>query len=155
MIHQHSEEELRTLQRNVVDAVLKARPEPGGFPPIAAVSSSTFEGFIGRQLYWHVRGALDEGEEPPNEWIAHPDTIIVENVAIAVGVEALEAFSNTYEKSGELVGAAHMSWAASLIKDIDSSQFNDLVFRTADLIELANDEEAASFESAVLGLAFG
>ena len=154
MIHQHSDEELRTLQRKVVDAVLAARPEPGGFPPIAAVSLSTFEGFIGRQLYWHLRGALDEGEEPPNEWIAHPDTIIVENVAIAVGLEALEAFSNTYEKSGELVRAAHMSWAASLIKDIDSSQFNDLVFRTADLLDLANDDKSASFESAVLGVAF-
>ena len=50
--------------------------------------------------------------------------------------------------------AAHMSWAASLLKGIDQSQSNDLVFRTADLLELANDEEAASFESIVLGVAF-
>ena len=78
----------------------------------------------------------------------------MENVAIAVGLEALEAFSNKYEKSRELVGADHMSWAASLIKGIDQSQFNDLVFRTADLLELANDEEVVSFESAVLGVAF-
>ena len=98
MIHQHSEEELRTLQRKVVDAVLAARPEPGGFPPIAAVSLSTFEGFIGRQLYWHLRGALDEGEKPPNEWIAHPDNTIVENVAIAVGLETLEAFSSIRDR---------------------------------------------------------
>ena len=95
VISQHSEDELCALQRSVVDAALAARPEPDGFPLSSEhAAPNSFEGYVVRQLYWHMRGALAEGEELPNAWIAHPDAIVMANLAVAVGVDALLSLSS-------------------------------------------------------------
>ena len=63
VISQHEGSELRMLQHDVVEGVLAARPEPGGFDEYAP--AGTFDGYVARQLHWHIRGALaDEGEPP-------------------------------------------------------------------------------------------
>ena len=76
----------------------------------------SFEAFVARHLYWHMRQALEEGTEPPMAWLAHEDVVIIANAASAVGLEALAAFSETREKAGELVSAARCSWAATWMK---------------------------------------
>ena len=154
VIHQHSDAELRALQRSVVDIFLAARPMPDGFRASTFTAAGTFEGYAARQLFWHFRGALEEGEEPPDAWIVHTDTAVVSNAAGAVGLDAVMALSKAREGAGELVRAAEASWAASLMKDIDMMTLNDLVFRTADLLESANDQRAAQFECRVLAVAF-
>ena len=63
-IRQHTESGLISMQKAVVDEILAARPDAGGFRHTA--STGTFEGYVVRHLYWHFRGALAEGEEPPD-----------------------------------------------------------------------------------------
>ena len=154
VIDQKSEEDLRELQDSVVGVVLAARPEPQGFHPIEHALDS-FEAFVARHLYWHMRQALKEGTEPPMAWLAHEDVVIIANTASAVGLEALAAFSETREKAGELVSAARCSWAATWMKGIDQKSYNDCVYRAASLLETANDKEVSVFESKVLSVAFG
>ena len=141
VIHQHSPEELRALQKSVLGAILAARPEPDGFPTSAFAAPGTFEGYVSRQLYWHFRGALEEGEDPPDAWLAHPDSVIKANVAMALGLDTLMALSDRHESAGELVRAAQASWAGSLLKSLSQSMVNDLVYRAADLLERADDKE--------------
>ena len=62
--------------------------------------------YVSRQLYWHFRGALEEGEDPPDAWLAHPDSVIKANVAMALGLDTLMARSDRHESAGELVRAA-------------------------------------------------
>ena len=159
VIHQRSTEELRMLQQSVVDAVLAARPEPKGFPPSVRAVPGSFEGYLSRQLFWHMRQALEEeeGEEPPDAWLAHPDIVIIANAAMAVGLDTLEALSASREASGELLRAAQTSWAASWIKSIDQAKYSDLIYRAADLLEqgsLQGDPQALRLENEVLSVAF-
>ena len=154
VINQHLEDDLRALQRSVVDKLLAARPEPDGFPMSEHAVANSFESYVARQLYWHMRGALAEEEQPPDAWIAHPDIVVMANLAMAVGVDALLSLSKAREGTGELVGAAQASWAASWMKGIDGLIYSDLVYRTADLLEAADDSEAADFESRALSAAF-
>ena len=46
-----------------------------------------------RHLYWHFRGALAEGEEPPDAWVAHVDEAVKVNVGQALGVAKLVQIS--------------------------------------------------------------
>ena len=154
VIHQHSFDGLRALQKSVVDAILASRPAPDGFPTSAFAAPSTFEGYTARQLFWHFRGALKESEEPPDSWIAHADDPIVSNAAMAMGLDTLAALSEARESAGDLVRAAQASWAASMMKEISQEKYFDFVYRSADLLELADDENVRTFESAVLSKAF-
>ena len=62
VINQHSEADLRALQKEVVGTILAARPEPGGFSTTDHAAPGTFEGYVARQFYVHLRGALEKGE---------------------------------------------------------------------------------------------
>ena len=136
----------RTLQRSIVDVVLAARPEPNGFVNCQYVDAGSFEGYVARHLFWHMRGALAEGEEPPDEWITHEDTTIRGNAATAVGVDALVAISAAREAAGELVRAAQASWAASNARFIDPSRHCSLVWRAIEILQHADNEQADEFE---------
>ena len=150
VIHQHSEEELHALQKSVVDAVLAARPEPGGFPTSQYTTLGTFEGYVARQLWTHFRGAIDEGSDPPDSWLGHSDNIVRINVAMAVGPEKLNTMLEAREATGELVRAAHLAWTASMTKGIAISRQQDLQYRTGNLLERAKDEESLQFYAKVL-----
>ena len=154
VINQHSEADLRALQKEVVGTILAARPEPDGFSTTEHAAPGTFEGYVARQFYVHIRGALEKGKGPPDLWLAHADVIVKVNTAVAVGLDALAALSEARESTGELVRAAHASWAASRMKGIPGSVLNDLVHRSADLLERADDKEAVTFEQEVLSVAW-
>lgn len=154
VISRHSPDELRALQKVVVDTILAARPEPDGFPATEFAAPGTFEHYVARQLYWHFRGALEEGEDPPDACLAHPDNAVKANAAMAVGLDALVALSEVRENEGELVRAAQASWAASRMKGIPMLALNDLVHRAADLLERADDKEILEFEHEVLAAAW-
>ena len=119
VINQHSKEELRALQRVVVDTVLAARPEPNGFITSEYTLRGTFDDYCARHLFWHLRGAVGEGEEPPKAWLRHSDDGIRASVAFAVGFTRLSTLSEAREAAGDLVTAAHISWAAM---NIDSDR---------------------------------
>ena len=103
VINQHTVGELQARQRDVVEAVLAARPEPDGFDEFAAADS--FGGYVVRQLHWHIRGALVYGEELPETWLIdhHQDPVVKLNAAVAVGLEKLEALSAAKEAAGQVV----------------------------------------------------
>ena len=134
--------------------VLASRPEPGGFLTSQYTALGTFEGYVARQLFWHFRGALETDEEPPDPWMTHSDKCIRANVAMAVGLDALDALSEAREAAGELVGAAQVSWTARMLKGIDFSVDYDRLYRTSDLLERADDKDALDFEMKVLNIAF-
>ena len=152
VISRHSPDELRTLQETVVNTILAARPEPKGFPCSEFATPGTFEGYVARQLYWHLRGALEEGEDPPDLWLTHPDDIVKVNTAMAVGIDDLLDLSKAREAAGDLVRAAEASWAIAKTQGT-TSMFLDMMFRTADLLERADDKDAMKFENEVLILA--
>ena len=52
------EERRRALQRVVVDTILAARPEPGGFANCQNAPVGSFERYVARELYYHMREAL-------------------------------------------------------------------------------------------------
>ena len=153
VINAHSPEELRALQKTVVDVILAARPE-NGFHTSEYTSAGSFEGYVARQIFTHFRGALGEGEEPPDAWLVHPDQAIKANVAMAVGVDGLVVLSNAREAAGELVRAAQASWVASSHKTISAATYIDFIFRTTDLLERADDTEARAFEVEALSVAW-
>ena len=154
VINQYQPSELHSLQKRVVDAVLAARPNPSGFPTSGHAAIGSFEGYVARQLFWHFQGALENGEEPPEEWLTHPDTVVISNAAMGVGLNALVTLSEAKEAAGNLVRAARISWAASQIKGIAKATRFDLIYRTADLLETAANDEAVMFELKVISAAF-
>jgi hypothetical protein len=148
-VNLHSMAELQTLQRDVVEAVLAARPQPGGFDGSAGAGS--FDGYIVRQLHWHIRGALADGE-PPDAWLIddQQDPVVKSNAAVAVGFEKLEALAAAKENAGLLVHAAKLAWEAGCLKQTSNAVRADLVYRAADLLEQANDPTVSAFESKLL-----
>ena len=154
VISRHLPDELRAMQKTVVDTILANRPEPDGFPESMFAAPGTFEHYVARQLHWNFLGALEEGEDSADAWLTHPDSIVKTNAAMAVGLDALAALSEARESAGELVRAAQASWAASMMKGISQSIFNDLVHRAAELLERADDKEALDFEHEVLATAW-
>ena len=66
-------------------ALLSSRPA-GGFPTADHSSPSTLEGYVARQLSYHMRGALAVGAVPPKEWIEHEDVAVLRSVAVAWGM---------------------------------------------------------------------
>jgi hypothetical protein len=154
VINQHTEAELRALQRDVVEAVVAARPDPDGFDEYAL--SNTFDGYIARQLFWHIRGALDAGEEPPGVWLIdrNQDPVVKVNAAAAFGFEKLEVLVAAKEAAGQLVHAAQVAWEASFLKQVPPAVRADLMYRAAGLLEEANDPAVATFELQLLAHAF-
>ena len=152
VINQHSPDELRELQAKVVVVLLAARPEPDGFPNSGFLASSTFEGYVVRNLSHHFRGAMAEGAEPPDEWLSHPDQAILVNTAMAFGVDFLTNLSEAWESAGQLVRAAHAIWTASVHKAAvpKSPVHTDMVYRAADLLERADSKEDMVFEAKVV-----
>ena len=152
-IKQHTAAGLVTIQRAVVDEILTARPDPGGFRHPSALG--TFEGYVVRHLYWHLRGALSDGEEPPDEWMGHVDEAVKMSVGSALGIEKLVTLSEAREAQGMLVRAAEAAWVASLVANLSLPEIQDQQFRAADLLEHADDAAARPFELLVGGsLAF-
>ena len=155
VINQHSEDERRALQKSVVATILAARPESGGgFPTADMAGMETFGGYCARQLYFHFRGALEEGENPPDSWLMHPDIAIKTGVALAIGLEAISALSDEQEAASELVRAAHTAHVASLHKKCTSGQTTDFLYRAAGLLERADDKEVSAFEITILRYCF-
>ena len=107
--------------------------------------------YVARCMTWHFKGSLAEDEEIPNIWLVHPDDIIKAQAAAVVGVDKLTALSEAREAAGDLVGAAEASWAGSLIPGLRSVfLYLDLLFRSQDLLERANDSQAMAFEAEVV-----
>lgn len=96
---------------------------------------------------------MAEDEMPSDALMNHPDSMVKTNVAAAVGLERLTALSNAREAEGQLVRAAQASWISSLLDTITPTVRNDMVFKTSDLLERADDETAAVFEKEVLRVA--
>ena len=70
-------------------------------------------GHVARQLFWHMRGALSEGEAPPEAWLTHQDEAVLRQVALAVGLDALVGLADSAEAAGALVVAGRFLWVAS------------------------------------------
>ena len=117
---QHSEEELRNMQKSVVAAILAARPPKDGFPSVDVVSGNRFEGYVARQMWWHIKQSLDEADNEllPENLVTHPDSIIKINAATAAGFGNLVKVSEELEAAGDLVKAATFSWLAHMPKTI-------------------------------------
>ena len=155
VINTHTAEGLRELQEGVVNTLLAARPVPEGFRDSKWTALHSLEGYVARNLHTHFRGSIIEGGEPSEPWLAHPDVIIKANLAMAVGLDTLVALSESHEAAGELVRAARISWVASVHKAIyRTALYVDMVHRTAELLERANDKEALDFELQVCPTAF-
>ena len=152
VISKHTDEELKALQHQVVKALLDARPE-GGFPTAQHSAATTFEGYVARHLFWHIKGAL-AGDEPPMEWVDHrQDLAVRQAVALAVGVEALVKMAEAKEKKTDIFGAAEVVWCAcelGALGRISTDSWNDLCYRTADLLaeipEEQKDDVVSAFE---------
>ena len=151
VINQHTEEELRALQKTTSESLLSARPETG-FSLSGAVSADTFGGYVARNIFYHFRHSLEEGQEPPDEWLEHTDEVIKLNTAMAIGFDAITKLSQEREAAGNLVKAARASYATSLLQDIPHATKTDLMYRTTDLLEQADDESAREFEKAILSM---
>ena len=110
--------------------MLAARPEPDGFDNYA--SASTFDGYVVRSLYWHIRGALGDGEEAPEAWLIdrNQDPVVKVNTAAALGLEKLEALSAAKEAGGAPVLAAKVAWEASFMKMVTPAARADRVYAT-------------------------
>ena len=63
VIHQHSEDELRSKQMDMVELLLGARPS-SGFRSAAFTAPSTLEGYVARYLSYHIKGSLKKGVMP-------------------------------------------------------------------------------------------
>ena len=122
VISKHTDEELKALQHQVVRALLEARPE-GGFLTAEHSAPGSFEGYVARHLFWHIRGALSIGgatmEAPPESWIAHEeDAAVLRAVALATGLDNLLEWADTAEAAGEHLRAAQYLYVASKLGDL-------------------------------------
>ena len=142
VISKHTEEELKALQHQVVETLLNARPREG-FPTAGYSAATTFEGYVARHLYWHMRGAL-AGDGPLMEWVDHrQDLAVRQAVALAVGQDVLVAMSKALEGRKDTLGAAELVWCASLLGGlgrVSAETWNDLIYHTADLFAKLSKE---------------
>ena len=158
VISKQTDDELKALQHEVVKALLGARPE-GGFPTAEYSAATTFEGYVARHLFWHMRGAL-AGDEPLMEWVDHrQDLAVRQAVALGVGRDALMEMSKAMEESNEFVRAAELAWCASLLGGlgrVSAEIWTDLSYHTVDLLDnlpensQGDDAVARAFEMEVL-----
>ena len=136
VISKHTDEELKALQHQVVKSLLEARPE-GGFPTAEHSTSGSFEGYVARQLFWHIRGALSVAggtmEAPPEPLIVHEeDAAVLRAVALATGLDNLLAWADTAEAAGDHFRAAQYLNVASKLGDlgrVDAQCWSDTLYR--------------------------
>ena len=136
-ISKHTEDELKALQHQMVKALLEARPE-GGFPTAEHSTSGSFEGYVARQLFWHISGALAIAgatmEAPPESWIPHEeDAAVLRAVALATGYGNLLTWADTAEAAGEHLRAAQYLYVASKLGDlghVDEQCLSDALYRS-------------------------
>ena len=142
---------IRAKQRNVVDAFVAACPA-GGWAKDDAVGQ-----YVALALETHMLEAVLPNlidDEEAQAWLLHTEEIIVSNVATALGSAKLEGLSAAKEAAGDLVGGARVAWSARSVKQLPAATKNELVYRTAALLESADDPSCASFEKAVLHAAY-
>lgn len=145
---------LRELQLQVTQALLDARPE-GGHPTAEHAPTSTLEGHVARHLSWHMRGALAEGEAPPQAWVAHEDEAVLRAVAVAVGLHTLVALCDSAHAAGKHLLAARYAWVAaklSTVGRLSGEACADLHYRSADLLAQVPEAERKSSEAEILSL---
>ena len=136
VISKHTDEELKALQHQVVKALLEARPE-GGFPTAEHSTSGSFEGYVARHLFWHIRGALSVAggtmEAPPESLITHEeDAALLRAVALATGLDNLLAWADTAEAAGDHFRAAqYLNVASKLgyLGRVDEQCWADTLYR--------------------------
>ena len=150
MINQHSEDDLCELQNTLVDKIIASRPD-SSFLDEDHTSLGTFDGYVARQLYYHIQGALSGTDEPKWEWLGHRDTIIKKNYANAVGFDKLSEIAAAEAEAGNRLNAAFAAYASSLRKDISGEIVRDKMYQAADMLEQADDKDALQFEMEVLG----
>ena len=115
--------------------LLDARPE-GGFTTVEHSTSAMLEGYVARQLSWHMRGALGENEAPPEAWLTHEDEAVLQAVAVAVGCDALLVMADSAEAAGEYLNAARYVRVAGKLGDqgrLTMEVWNDLLYRYCQL----------------------
>ena len=137
VIHQHSDDELRSEQMNTVELLLSARPSPG-FRTAAFTASGTFEGYVARHLSHHMKSSLKNGEMPLHGWLAHRDEAVVVSVPLGLGREAMDSMSAKAEAAGDLVTAARLSWALGFLAQagrLSMKEQADYVYKAVDLLE--------------------
>lgn len=143
-----------------MQALLEVRPKEG-FPTAEHSAPSTLEGYVARQLFWHMRGALGDGEAPPEAWVTHQDEAVLRAVAVAVGYAGLVALADSAEAMGECLDAARYAHVASTLGDdgrVCGAVWNDLLYRAVDLVGLVpeaqrGEDAVRAFEIEVLARA--
>jgi hypothetical protein len=135
-------------QRAVVAAFVSACPAADGWTPDDAVGQ-----YVEQALELHMIEALlldplDDADA--HSWLLHGNELIVKTAATAMGTATLEALAAAKEGAGDLVGAARVAWAARSERELTAANGTDLAYRTAALLETADDPSCAEFELAVL-----
>ena len=115
-IAQLGEAGLREMQAQTTAALLMARPE-GGWPTAEHADATTLEGYVARQLYWHMRGALVVGDSPPEAWIENEDRAVLRAVAAAVGFEGWKSLVAQEESASDYLRATKYLWVSSQLGD--------------------------------------
>ena len=156
VINKHMPEQLIARQKEVVETILAARPggipddlrpQPNeGFPMPELVSAATFNGYVARNLFYHIRGALDDGEEPPDAWLIFVDAVVKKNVAVGVGIDTLKALADSREAAGNLVGAAKCLPPVCVAQGSLERESVELLYRAAAMLEKADEAEAYNYE---------
>ena len=146
VMSKHSAVDLRTLQKDVVNTILAARPQDSGFPLALYSTTPPFLAYVYRFLFWHMKGALVASEEPPREWVTFQDDIVKGNLALAIGVDALSTMSQSKEAAGDLNGAAELLYAAQFLRSINPAVRQDLLFKSSEVLERADDESCFQLE---------
>ena len=139
-------------------ALLAARPD-GGFRTAEHASPFTVEGYVARELYWHLRAARGDGDgecshDVPDAWMTHEDEAVLRGVAMAVGHDALVVLADSAEAAGEHLRAARYHWVASKGRRLSGMAVADLLYRSVDLLVLVPEAQrgdaALAFEQASL-----
>ena len=139
VIHQHSDDELRSEQMNTVELLLCARPS-SGFRTAAFTAPSTLEGYVARRLSHHIKGSLKDNEMPEHAWLAHRDDAVVLSVALGLGRERMDSLSAKVEAAGQLVIAARLSFATALLAlvgRLSAKEEGDYGYKAVELLEQA------------------
>ena len=156
-----SDQDLRVKQKQMVEILLQNRP-PGGFEGAQHTSTGSLEGYVAKNIAHHMRGAMQEGEVPPYDWLAHRDLVVVTACAMAVGSDGMKAQINAAESSDPLL-ASRLTYAllSSQLTRVEDEA--DLVYKCVDLLEKAskrrggygrNEEESRRFHLFILRFAF-
>ena len=150
VITRHTDDTLRAMQRNVVDALLAARPA-GGYPDHAPDGS--LESYVATSLWWHIRGSIGADDAVSMDLIENKDNAVKSSLALAMGKERLEKTVRSWEDKGDKLAAAKLCMIGRMLLDrgqISMGEHNELVYRAVDLITAVSSDETIEFEMEVL-----